>query len=275
MMKKLLLIVVVLLSISFTQAQNVVVPIIDVKIGGLLGGVKNGKYLNAETTIKSMKAQENYTLYFFDGTIARLLKVKKPAPFCPDGFYNLDFSDREESFFDKGGTALGDGFKWNPMPRKTSQISLENAEYKKVIGDFLRTKGISNPVVKLTQAVRIDLEGDGQEEVLLTATHFAPYTEKDGKKSFDEYSVVILRKIIDGKPQTIALTSEIALNNRYDFDGYILTVSSILDLNGNGKMEIVIVLNGDESNGAKVFEMIGSKAVDVKALSVENGGECY
>ncbi len=275
MKKSIVILTAILLSVSFAGAQTKVVPIVDMKVGGLLGGVQNGKYLNAAATVKTMSAEADYTLYLFDGSVERVLEVKKPKPFCPDGFYNLDFSDRTEGFFDKGGTALGTGYKWNPVPRKTSPVSLKSPAYQKIAADFLRTKGIAEPVVNLTQAVRVDLEGDGESEVLLTATRHVPYTEKDGKKTFDEYSVVLLRKIVGGKVRTIVLTGEFALKNRNEFDGNLSTVSSIVDLNGDGKMEIVIAQEKLEGGGGKVFEIVGNRAAEVKILAVENGGECY
>ena len=129
--------------------------------------------------------------------------------------------------------------------------------------------------MNLTQAVRIDLEGDGQDEVLLTATRIVPFAEREKNKSYDEYSVVLLRKIIGGKAQTLFLTGDVVVKNRSDYYGSNSTISSILDLNGDGKMEIVIAQEKLEGGGARVFEMVGNNAVEVKTLSASNGGECY
>ena len=42
-------------ALSFAvSAQTKIVPIIDMKIGGLLGGVQNGKYLNAKSTVAKL-----------------------------------------------------------------------------------------------------------------------------------------------------------------------------------------------------------------------------
>ena len=262
-------------SVVSAAAQRKIVPIIETKIGGLLGGVQNGKYLDAETTVKAVRAEENYSVYSFDQTVSRWLKLKNPAKFCPDDFYNLDFPDAESGELEKGGTALGDGFDWNPLPRRSQPIRLDHAEYKRIVGDFLRTRGIAKPIVTLTQAVRIDLEGDGKDEVLLAATRFVPYTEKDRKKKFDEYSVVLLRKIVNGRPQTIFLAGDVLLKNPYDYDASRNSVSSILDLNGDGRLEIVVYQDYDERRAVKVFEILRGKASPIKQLSVENGGECY
>jgi len=278
-MKKISIILIALFitttAVVHVAAQRKVVPVLETKIGGLLGGVQNGKYLDAAATVKAMRAEEDYSVYALDGTVAQLWKLKKPTKFCPGDFYNFDFSEQKSVDFEKGGAALGDGFDWNPLPRKSQTISLDHAEYKKIIGDFLRTRGIANPIITMTQAVRIDLEGDDQDEVVLAATRFVPFTEKDQKKAFDEYSVVLLRKIVGGRPQTIFLTGDVILKNRFDYDASQNSVSSIFDINGDGRMEIVIYQNYVEKSSVKVFEIINGKASEVKQLSAENGGECY
>lgn len=278
-MKKISIILIVLfityaLSVN-VGAQRTVVPVIETKIGGLLGGVRNGKFLDAETTVKAIKAEEDYTVYSFDAGVTRRLKLQKPTKFCPDDFYNVVFSEPESRDFEEGGTALGAGLNWNPLPRTVQPIGLDHAEYKRIVGDFLRARGIAKPVVTLTQAVRVDLEGDASEEVLLTATRFVPYTEKDRKKTFDEYSVVLLRKIVGGKPQTIFLAGDVILKNPFDYDASRNSVSAVLDLNGDRSMEIVIYQDFDERSAVKVFEIVRGKPSPVKQLAVENGGECY
>ena len=282
-MKKIFIILAaVFLSISFVNAQSKVVPIVEMKVGGLLGGVENGKYLDAKTTAGKLLAEQNYTLYLFDGK-SESLTLKKPAAgdeieACPD-FFGIGPSaqgatnEEAEKIYkeaqirsDKGGVALGTGFKWNPQPRAGKTIDVKNAEYQKLVGDFLSTKGIAKHRVELKQAVRVDLDGDGTEEVLLVASRYFPYTVKDGKKTFDEYSVVLLRKIVNGKPQTILVAGEIYPKNTGDYDGNFFELSSVLDLNGDGKMELVIYSSYYEGSAAQVFRIVGNRAVEVKTL---------
>ncbi|HEY0459155.1 MAG TPA: hypothetical protein VGC97_08355 [Pyrinomonadaceae bacterium] len=53
------------------------------------------------------------------------------------------------------------------------------------------------------------------------------------------------------------------------------SVSSILDLNGSGRIEIVIYRDYDGRSPVEVFEIIRGKALEVQQLSVKNGGEWY
>lgn len=291
MKKTLILFTMIMMSFTISHAQSKVVPIVDIKVNGLLGGVQNGKFLNAGTTAGKLRAEQKYTLYFLNAPSQSLI-FKKPVnssemDLCPD-FYGISgyFEEyqgglseeederqerRHKEKFDKGGVGLGDGFDWNPQPRAIKAVDLNNAEYLKIVGDFLLTKRIAKHKVELKQAIRIDLDGDGADEVLLVASRFFNYELKDGKKTFDEYSVVLLRKVIGGKPQTILIAGEFYPKNTSDYDGNFFELSSVLDLNGDGKMELVVYSEYYEGNQTEVFELIGNKPVAVKTLTAGCG----
>ena len=255
------------------SAQTKVVPILDMKIGGLLGGVQNGKFLNAKTTVAKLIAEQNYTLFLLDGK-NESLKLKKPKnemDVCDD-FYGLEFDEESsEKRYEKGGVALGEGFVWKPVPRASKAIELNNAEYKKIVADYLRAKRITKAESVLTQAIRVDLDGDGKEEVLLTATKVIPYDEGKEGEVYDQYSVVLLRKIIRGKPQTILIAGEFYPRSGGGYDGNVFEISSILDLNGDGKMELVVYSQYYEGGATQVFQMLGNALVEIKLLAVGCG----
>jgi hypothetical protein len=257
----------ILLTALTTTAQTKVVPIIDMKVGGLIGGVENGRFLDAKTTVEKLSAEQNYMLYPL-GRKSENLLLKKPtasSEICDD-FFSLDTGEDFEAMHNKGGVALGEGFRWNPQPRAVTSIPLNNAANKKIMQDLLRTKGITLPVLKLEQAYRSDLDGDGREEVILTATRVIRNAEERPRRKMDAYSVVLVRKIVNGKPQNIILDSEFVPKSDAFYDGYTYEVSAIADLNGDGKMEIV--LHGEYSEGSHtaVFEVNGRKATAIESL---------
>jgi len=49
--------------------------------------------------------------------------------------------------------------------------------YVDAVGDFLETKEIKQPKVKIDNILRVDQDGDGEEEVLISATN---YLDKSG-----------------------------------------------------------------------------------------------
>jgi hypothetical protein len=257
-------------------AKAQVIPIVEMRIGGLLGGIENGKFLDAKTTAVKLAAEQKYKLYLANGKFENLL-IKKPSPnpdMCED-FFSLEAIELkdEEKRATKGGVAIGEGFNWNPLPRPLKMLGLNNAADKKIMRDFLRTQKMNVPVARLNQAIRADLDGDGQEEIILSETRaFSGEESQRPKNGYDEYSFVLIRKITGGKPKNILVAGEFIPGNGFEFPVSNYTVSAIADLNGDGKMEIVLHSQYELGNETKVFEMVGSNAVEVKTLSVECGG---
>jgi hypothetical protein len=253
---------------SLALAQQKVVPIVEMKVGGLLGGVENGKFIDAKTTAARLKGDENYTLYLFNGKNENGLKLKKPEnsqDVCDDFYY----VESDEESHKKGGVALGAGYRWNPVIRASQSINLDDATYKKAVADVLRTKGITKTTIKLTQAVRVDLEGDGQEEVLISATRYSGDIASQAKRG--DYSFVMLRKIVGGKAQNILIGGDF-VNKNVDFGApSTYEISAIADLNGDGKMEVIIHSAYYEGSYSSAYEIKGNKLTEIKALAAGCG----
>ena len=257
-----------LLALSLNAvAQQRVVPIVEMKVRGVLGGVENGKFIDAKTTVEKLKGNENYTLFGIEGVNEGELSFSKPKndqDVCTD-FYYVEASEQAVS-----GVAIGDGFKWNIMPRTPKQIDLNDATYKKIVSDVLVSKGIKKPTVKITQAVRIDLDGDGQEEVLISATRWASGQLTAGAKVGD-YSFVLMRKIVGGKVRNEVVTGEF-INKKIDFGAVNeFEISAIVDLNGDGRMEVVLHSAYYEGSSSGAFEIKGNKLVEIPALQIGCG----
>jgi hypothetical protein len=273
-MKTIISFFILLILAGTSAAQTKVVPIIDMKMGGLLGGVENGKFLDAKSTAEKLSGELNYTLYLLGGRRENLLlgKPTNSSEICED-FFALEMDGDAEARHKKGGVALGSGFRWNPQPRAVTPIALNNAAYKKIMNDFLRTKRITTPVAKLDQAFRVDLDGDGREEVVLTATrvirNFEPGRER--KRVYDAYSVVLIRKIVNGRTRNIVVEGEFSPKSDVFYDGYTYEVSSVADLNGDGKMEILMHGEYYEGSNTAVLELNGGKVSNIEGLGAGCG----
>lgn len=256
----------ILLGTSFLQAQTKVVPILEMKVGGLIGGVRNGKFLDAKTTAAALRGGEHYELFTMMGHEEGGITGKKPEnemDVCTD-FYYVEIDPKAVT-----GIALGDGYKWNPVPRVPKALSLTDKTYVKIASDFLKLKGIAKPVVKLTQLYRVDLEGDGQEEIILSATRYSGDNAAAAAKN--DYSFTIVRKIVAGKVRNIFLGGDF-ITKSIDFGApNTYEVSAIADLNGDGKMEIVHHGSYYEGSGTTVYQIVGGKEVEIKALGAACG----
>jgi hypothetical protein len=259
-MKTLNTILVALALFTSASAQSgQIVPIIEMSVGGIIGGVQNGKWVKDKQVAPTLKGQDEYLLVSWkgveEGGVTRGGKPEAEIP-CEE-FYHVDLESKM-----KEGVALGSSAKWNPVPRVPVEISPSDATYMKIVGDVLRSKGIAKPNVKIKQGYRIDLDGDGTEEVVLAATYF-----KSGNVSpsaaVGDYSFLLFRKIVNGKAQNNILAGEFIKKavkfgapNEYG-------ISSIADLNGDGSMEIIIRSQYYEGVASSVYEIKGLKATEV------------
>lgn len=255
---------VITLTISGVRAQVAVVPIIELKGRGLMGGVQNGRWV-AATKVR-LRSETEVILVGFNGVEEGGVTFAKKAEqedVCPD--FTRMTMDLEQDH----GVAIGTNGKWNPMPRKVKPIASTNAAYRTVLTRYLKQKGILRPVVKITQAYRIDLEGDGVEEVLLAATYY-----KKGLSSsaaVGDYSFVMVRRSV-GKTVTDHLLKGDFITKKVDFGAPTENhISAVADLNGDGRMEIVLYGTYYEGEFASAFEMKNGKPVEIKEFEIGCG----
>lgn len=243
-----------------------IAPIFEMKVGGLLGGVQNGKFVTAEKASKSVKVGDKLALYSFIGREEgemKLMEFKNDMDFCTDFYYAK--TDPEA----RSGIAVGSGMTWNLTPRIAKNISLTDKTYVGVIAAYLKTKKILKPRVKITQAMRVDLDGDGTEEVVLTATRYTGEDSSDAANG--DYSFILVRKIVGKTVRNIFVAGEF-YPKKAEFNApNTYEVSAIADLNGDGKMELVMHSAYYEGSGSWAANIVGSKAVDIKELSVGCG----
>ena len=180
-----------------------------------------------------------------------------------------DFNRFELDLRQDHGVAIGSGLKWNPVPRLPKAIDLRSAAYTAVVRNFLRKKGIARPVVRIKEAFRIDLEGDGVEEVVLSATYYKKGLSSDA--AVGDYSFVIVRKYVGRIVTDHFLTGDFILR-KVEFGAPTENhVSAIADLNGDGKMEIVLSGSYYEGDFAGAFEIRNGKPVKIKEFEIGCG----
>lgn len=256
----------------FVAAQNAIVPIAQLDAGKdrtesvwsyLVGGVDaNGRFVDAKTTFAAMNRSGKFSLFDFEkgrtGEISIGTFEAGPGA-CPENYFAQADIPFETNF------AVGAGAKWEILPRKWKPASVSDAAYKKAVADVLRARGLAKSPVKINKAVRVDLDGDGADEVLLLAQH-SVFNQKLGQTELGSYSMLLMRKIVGGKARNTLVDANF-LTKKDDYFGGELTLSGIADFNGDGKMEILVEISGYEENAIKVFEMNAGKMTEIKALS--------
>lgn len=154
---------------------------------------------------------------------------------------------------------------WELFPRFSVPI-IASDEHRDAIFEALVSDGLSSPDVDVREATRVDLEGDGVDEVIIEATVGGnPFTAS----AVGDYSIVLLRQIgVDGevvnRPLAVISTSQAEADEAGLYEETELSavpkaqhsVAEIVDLNGDGTFEIVLAAQGVDSAWFSVFDPV-------------------
>jgi hypothetical protein len=226
----------------------------------LLGSATEGGWRNPDTTAVLLSGSQTYQLYGPAGTLGSASgEPPLPAEAGPcEGIYWVSFSEiaTEQPFVALDAAA-------EALPREARAQDTTQAVYREAVAEVLRQEGLSEPQINITQLFRVDLEGDGIEEVLLTATHY----EEPGLPVINrgDYSLVLLRQLIDGQVETTLLESQIYPRAEQFAGPDTFRIGGILDLNGDGVLEVAIESQYYEGAGVIVYQL--SNGQFVPALS--------
>jgi len=250
------------LLVAFVIRANAITgdlhPIVEVQSGYLFGATTDGKWIKVEEAAKALPDETTYRVYGLTQGFGEA-KDGKPEPskddVCSD-VLAVSLSPKPE----KGVIALA--APWNALPRKPRASDTTQQVYSDAVRDFLKAKGIEQPKVKIDNIVRVDLDGDGEEEVLISATNYFRNDESVPMRSpAASYSMVLLRRVVAGKVETQLIVGEFypkaypkAAQEEGRFDApNAYKVIATLDLDGDGKMEIVFGSNYYEGEAVTIY----------------------
>lgn len=228
--------------------SETIVPIIDAATGQLYGGVSGNNWLSAENTEVFVKNKLNFRVYSKDGNFLRntTLYPVQTSEICSNPAFRP-----KESLPQNSVTLVG--APWNAASRKPRELDRSSPIYRQALTSWLREQGVDDSQPNLSQLWRIDLEGDGRDEVLIAA---ARHRGSETSTQAGDYSLLLLRKLIDGVVVTFPVIldffsetciAECALERH--------EIINVLDLNGDGKLEIITKSSGYESITQTIFSI--------------------
>lgn len=229
-------------------------PVVAVQQHCLLGGTLKGKWLRTSGILPMLRGGESYRIYNLSGAVVEATGERPESEGTPcEETYNVKFSGaRRES---EGVIAIGGD--WNALPRVPRQLSPTTPVYQQAVATFLRSKGIARPEVKIERILSIDLEGDGQDEVLINATRYSGGLSPNTKAG--DYSFILLRKIVGGRVRSILVSGEFYPRARTFNAPNQYTLGGVFDVDGDGQMEIVAASQYYEGEATAVYRVNGGR----------------
>ncbi len=238
------------------------VNVIPVVTEFLLGGMVDSKWVDAEIIAGQIKPGHRFQTFNFFGQL--------------DSVKSTDFKYHEEggSYWDvefAGSAATNSNLKIGAevakMPRQPRLQTGSLQVYEKVVAEYLKANRIdARPEIR--QLVRVDLDGDKAEEVIIVASN------ADASRPLmvqNTYSLVFFRRAVNGKIVTTPLHEHYYHEDIQGMadspSGY--TVPYAADVNGDGCMELFIRGSYYEGFWYEVYEF--NKGNLLKVLSAGIG----
>lgn len=244
-------------------------PIVEVQSGYLFGAISDSKWIKADETAKSIRDETTYRVYGLTQALGEA-KGGKPKPSeglpCEDTL-TVSLSPKPEN----GVIAIAAA--WNALSRKPKVIDTTQKAYVDVVHDFLETKQIKHPKVKIDSILRVDLDGDGEEEVLISAAnYFAKPDHVPMRSPAGSYSMVLLRRVVAGKIETQLVEGEFHpkayVSKEGSFDApSIHKVIATLDLDADGKLEVIVGSNYYEGEEITIYRCDQKKVETLLTVS--------
>lgn len=223
----------------------------------LIGGSNGQQWFAANEFAGELTGSEVYNTYNLSGYTGKrkclaIESEEGSEPFCE--MVMLDYEYGEENLI-----ALNAG--WDGMPRKAVAQNVNNSMYEDVIRELLTEHGLTDPDIEIRQNYRIDFEGDGVDEVILYAEN---KRKSDAERDYDAskgcFSLLVLRKIVGSEVKNYVIYNDVHVDD-YDPEGMDsrlrlhFSAVAFLDVNGNGKLELVASWRYYEGLLYEVFEI--------------------
>lgn len=163
------------------------------------------------------------------------------------------------------GWEIGLSAPW--APAEVELIDGQPDVYVDYVRDYLASVGRGVETPRIAQMIRVDLEGDGTDEVFVVAEQIEAYPSLFAAPG--DYSLVLLRSVSADDSVETRVIEEFYVEE----PGYVLSfrVTALADLNGDGVAEIVLSEDYYEGAATTIWETRIAGGAPAEVLGVGCG----
>lgn len=217
----------------------------------LLGGVQGDEWLDPDLAFARFAGAWEYDVYTF---AKGSFQVHGNAPeFSPPGHGYFVETDVTIDEFGMVGVAQG----WHVLQGAVDEFSPGNQFYEQVVIDWLMAEGISDPQLNVLRVFRVDIEGDGVDEIFINAIHLdeSQHTTKSG-----DYSIILMRRVVGNDAVTLPIVGDVYHSQELEITfPRTYSLGNFIDLNQDGVLEVVVDIQRWEGFGAIVYQIDGQE----------------
>ena len=222
----------------------------------LVGGVSKENWLAPEESVARFSGEATYSLHTLLHENKYFIRGTSPEFFPTSQSYSIH---TDADINEVGLLGVLDG--WTITKRAVSELSADGHYYQQAVIDWLNAEGISAPQLDDLHVFRVDIEGDGVDEIFISASHLdeSQHTTKAG-----DYSVVLMRKVTGNDAVTVPIVGDVYHSQELEIT-YPTTYSLInfIDLNQDGVLEVIVDTQKWENIGARIYQVNGQDVLQV------------
>ena len=247
-----------------------------VGVQGVLGWSENGEWIGIGGGPVPAATGDLYQVIRIGNEAISGVLGADPQPYCTqnstiDRTIAIDdplftsFASLSMPYTEPVTTPIAISTDWDLTPNKVVSLGLDSIAIKDIAQGLLSEFDIDDPDPELTILVETDLDGDGNDEIFFGVERIADSLMFN---TVYDYSLLYMRKVIDGRFTNVLIYGDIE-NAEYG-NGMLnsIRLSAVADLNGDGRMEVVIGLMYYEGSSTFVIEFNDDKESFTQVLYV-------
>jgi len=222
----------------------------------LLGGREGDRWLPPDAAFSYFANLQGWEYDVYTPTLGEFQIHGYRPEFSPAHKIYTVGTDVTVNEFCMVGVAKG----WPVLQRDVQELSSDSEVYRQVVLDWLTAQGVSAPELGTLHVFRVDLEGDGVDEIFISAIHLeSQHMTKSG-----DYSIVLMRKVEGNDAVTLPVVTDIYRSQETELTWpRTYSLGNFLDLNRDGVLEVIVDIRRWDGDGAFIYQIDGQNIKQV------------